>query len=192
MEKIMGYDESPAFTGEGLPKGKYVCVIKGAGVRQAKSGKSQFVLFLDIADGAYKGHFSERYNQDVKKNGQDAKWAATGTFRQGYGGKQLPFFKGMMTAIEESNDGFFWGQAKDGSGRENWDENTLIGKRVGVVFGREQYRAENDLRWSVKPVKIRSIQGLENEEIPEDKPLDDFTSAGFTPMGMINEDDLPF
>lgn len=38
-----------------------------------------------------------------------------GLFRQGYEGKQLPFFKGMITCIEESNEGYEW----------NWDEKRL-------------------------------------------------------------------
>ncbi len=50
-------------------------------------------------------------------------------FRQGYEGKQLPFFKGMISCIEKSNEGYEW----------NWDEKTLKGKKIGVLFGREQY-----------------------------------------------------
>lgn len=45
-------------------------------------------------------------------------------------GNGLPFFKGVLTSLEESNPGFRW----------NWDESTLVGKKVGGVFGREQFR----------------------------------------------------
>lgn len=114
MNKIQGYDEAQAYTGESraLPPGKYICEIKGAKVVKTRTGKEQFVLQLDIAEGEYKDHYSNLYATNIARNGTDAKWNNGGLFRQGFEGKQLPFFKGMITCIEESNVGYVW----------NWDE----------------------------------------------------------------------
>lgn len=187
MKKIQGYDEAQAYTGESrtLPAGKYICEIKGAKVVKTSTGKEQFVLQLDIAEGEYKDHYSNLYAANIERNGTDAKWNNGGLFRQGYEGKQLPFFKGMITCIEESNEGYEW----------NWDEKTLKGKKIGVLFGREQYMMNGQKKWATKARAVRSIKGLEMSEIPQDKLLDGSTS-GFDTSGFDNEDvseeDLPF
>lgn len=193
MNKIPGYDESPAYTGEGqaLPAGKYICEIKGAKVvKSSSSGMEQLVLQLDIAEGDYKNYYSDLYAADLERNGTKAKWRNGGLFRQGWEGKSLPYFHGLMTCIEKSNDGYKW----------DWDEKTLKGKKIGVLFGREQYRdtKTGDKRWATKAVAVRSIEGLEKAEIPKDKLLDGsaassgFDTSGFPDIDTSDEDDLPF
>ena len=56
MNKIQGYDEAQAYTGESraLPAGKYICEIKGAKVVKTSTGKEQLVLQLDIAEANIK------------------------------------------------------------------------------------------------------------------------------------------
>lgn len=187
MNKIQGYDEAQAYTGESraLPAGKYICEIKGAKEVEAKNGKKQLVLQLDIAEGEYKDFYSDQFSKTIKEKGTNAKWNNGGLFRQGYEGKQLPFFKGMITCIEESNEGYEW----------NWDEKTLKGKKIGVLFGREQYLMNGQKKWATKARAVRSIKGLEMSEIPQDKLLDGSTS-GFDTSGFDDEDeseeDLPF
>ena len=46
----------------------------------------------------------------------------------------------MITCIEESNEGYEW----------NWDEKTLKGKKIGVLFGREQYMMNGQKKWATK------------------------------------------
>ena len=122
---------------------------------------------------------------NAERNGTNAKWNNGGLFRQGYEGKQLPFFKGMISCIEKSNEGYEW----------NWDEKTLKGKKIGVLFGREQYLMNGQKKWATKARAVRSIKGLEMSEIPQDKLLDGSTS-GFDTSGFDDEDeseeDLPF
>ena len=69
MKKIQGYDEAQAYTGESrtLPAGKYICEIKGAKVVKTSTGKEQFVLQLDIAEGEYKDHYSNLYADCLDK-----------------------------------------------------------------------------------------------------------------------------
>lgn len=191
MNKIPGYDESPAYTGEGqaLPAGKYICEIKGAKVvKSSSSGMEQLVLQLDIAEGDYKNYYSDMYSADLERNGTTAKWRNGGLFRQGWEGKSLPYFHGLMTCIEKSNDGYKW----------DWDEKTLKGKKIGVLFGREQFLLNGQKRWATKAVAVRSIEGLEKSEIPKDKLLDGssaspgFDTSGFSDLDTSDEDDLPF
>lgn len=187
MNKIQGYDEAQSYTGESrtLPAGKYICEIKGAKEVETKNGKKQLVLQLDIAEGEYKDHYGNLYAANIERNGTDAKWNNGGLFRQGFEGKQLPFFKGMITCIEESNVGYTW----------NWDEKTLKGKKIGVLFGREQYLMNGQKKWATKARAVRSIKGLEMSEIPQDKLLDG-SASGFDTSGFDDEDeseeDLPF
>lgn len=202
MNKIPGYNESPAYTGESqaLPAGKYICEIKGAKVvKNTSSGTEQLVLQLDIAEGDYKNYYSDAYAADLVKNGSKAKWRNGGLFRQGWEGKSLPYFHGLMTCIEKSNNGFYWGKDPKGSGAENWDEKTLKGKKIGVLFGREQFRAsDGSVKFATKAVAVRSIEGLEKSEIPKDKLLNGssasqgFDTSGFSDLDDTDEDDLPF
>ena len=70
MNKIQGYDEAQAYTGESraLPAGKYICEIKGAKVVKTSTGKEQLVLQLDIAEGEYKDHYGNLYEAHIERN----------------------------------------------------------------------------------------------------------------------------
>lgn len=187
MNKIQGYDEAQSYTGESrtLPAGKYICEIKGAKEVATKTGKKQLVLQLDIAEGEYKDYYSNQYAANIQKNGTSAKWNNGGLFRQGFEGNQLPYFKGKITCIEKSNAGYVW----------NWDEKTLKGKKIGVLFGREQFIMNGQKRMATKARAVRSIEGLKTSEIPQDKLLAE-NSTGFDTSGFDDEneseEDLPF
>ena len=164
MRKPQGYDEAPAITGEGqaLPPGLYVSQIKMA-IEENKNGKAVLAIAYDIAEGEYKGFYQQRYDADKSP---DKKWP--GIHRQYTEGKSTGFFKGLITSIEESNPGYQW----------NWDESTLKGKRFGAIMGREQFLTQDgQKRFATKIFWVRSIEGLKNAAIPEDRLLSD-ASAG--------------
>ena len=171
INKPQGYDEAAAYTGEfsQLPAGLYVCEILGARMENY-NGNERFVMQFDIAEGEYKGFYQKQYREEKLTN-QNAKYR--GMHRQFVGGSSLPFFKGMMTSIEKSTPGYFfpWG-------REN-NEKTLVGKKFGAVMGREQFLTEDgEKRFSTKIFQIRSLEGLKNAKIPEDKLLEDSGNTG--------------
>lgn len=56
----------------------------------------------------------------------------------------LPFFKGFVTAIENSNDGYTWDN----------DETKFVGKRIGFVIGEEEYEGRD--KSGAPKVKIRT------------------------------------
>lgn len=194
MQKPTGYDESQAFTGEfeALAPGGYICVIKKAVVDKTDSDKERINILFDIAEGDSKGYYQNRFNDAVKSN-SEAKWQ--GVHRQFTEGKSTPFFKGLITSIEASNQGYKW----------DWNEKSLIGKFFGALIGREQYEGnDGKLKWATKCVAIRSVQTVrKGVEAPKDKflpnSLDGLRAAAEKAGIPLNEgvpiptdDDLPF
>lgn len=173
IKKPQGYDAAAAYTGESqqLPKGKYVCVIKQVAVQESRNGNDQFVILYDIAEGEQKGFFQKLFDADKTQNPSGAKWR--GVFKQNMEGKGLSWFKGIITSIERSN-AFVFPWDKDGN------EKTLVGKKFGGIFRRRQYEADNGNRPVVTELfRIRSLDGLEEAEVPEDEllPRDGRTST---------------
>lgn len=166
ITKPQGYDEAPAYTGEfaSLPAGLYVCEILGV-KQEEHNGHSRFVMQFDIAEGDQKGFYQKQYNAEKQMN-QAAKYK--GVHHQNMEERGLPFFKGLMTSVERSNQGFHFPWGTQGN------EKALVGKRFGAVMGREEFlTSDNKKRMATKIVQIRSIDGLKDAKIPEDKLLSD-------------------
>lgn len=183
IAKPQGYDEAQAFTGEfaSLPAGLYVCVVKQVSQTESQKGRPQIAILYDIAEGENKGFYQTQY-EAAKKSGTDAKWK--GVYKQIMDGSSLPFFKGLMTSIEKSNPGFVfpWGQGGN--------EKTLAGKKFGAVMGREEFFAnDGEKRMATKIVQIRSLDGLKDAKVPEDKLLDASAApASDTKFGPTDKD----
>ena len=183
ITKPQGYDEAPAYTGEfmQLPAGLYVCEILG--VKQEEyNGHDRFVMQFDIAEGDQKEFYQRQYNMEKATN-QNAKYK--GVHRQYMDSNSLPFFKGLMTSVERSNQGFHFPWGTQGN------EKTLVGKKFGAVMGREEFlTADGEKRMATKIVQIRSIDGLKDAKVPEDKLLDDApaASAPAPQQGAASED----
>ena len=166
ISKPKGYDEAPAYTGEfaQLPAGLYVCEVLGAKQEEA-NGRDRFVMQFDIAEGDQKGFYRKQYDAEKLVN-QNAKYK--GVHRQYMDENGLPFFKGLMTSVERSNQGFHFPWGTKGN------EKTLVGKKFGAVMGREEFLTDDGRkRMATKIVQIRSIDGLKDARIPEDKLLED-------------------
>ena len=165
ISKPNGYDEAPAYTGEfaQLPAGLYICEILGA-KQEDYNGHARFIMQFDIAEGEHKGFYQKQYNAE-KQASQNAKFK--GVHRQNMEDQGLPFFKGLMTSVERSNQWyrFPWGT--------KGNEKTLVGKKFGAVMGREEFlTADGEKRMATKIVQIRSVDGLKDAKIPEDKLLE--------------------
>lgn len=188
MEKLEGYEEAQALTGEYevLEAGGYICKIRRANVEKSSTGKRMLVIAFDIAEGEHEGYYQRRYD-DLSKTNPNVKWG--GIYRQMLEGeKATGYFKGMMTSIEKSNPNFKW----------DWNEEKLEGLKFGGIFGREEY--ENQVTGERKmTTKIRFIRTVETIktgkfEIPTDKMLPErgeaFDSIGTTSDDIL--DTLPF
>lgn len=164
MEKLQGYEEAKAITGEyeKLEAGGYIGKIVSAKEEISKSGKRMLVLALDIAEGDKKDFFRKRFDENTSP---EKKWSAGAIYRQMLEGeKAVGFLKGLMTSLETSNEGFEW----------NWDEKKLINLKCGLVFGEEEYeRMDGSVGVSTKIKYIRTIKAIQdgNYKVPRLKKV---------------------
>lgn len=148
-----------------LPVGAYVCKIKQASVKNTEWGDQLNVLY-DIEDGEYAGFYAEDFKgqQPEKK-----KWKGVlrfwlpkddGTEKDGFAKSKL---KGFITVVENSNRGFTF----------NWDERSLAGKLIGVIYQNVEWEYNNKTGWSAQPFRATTVDNIAdgNYTIPDDKPL---------------------
>ena len=187
MEKVQGYDEAQAITGEyeRLNAGGYICKIISAKEEKSKSGKRMLVLALDIAEGDKKDFFRNRFNDN---SNPDKKWPAGAIYRQMLEGeKAAGFLKGLMTSLEASNDGFKW----------DWDEKKLANLKCGAIFGEEEYeKMDGSVGTTTKVKFIRTVKAIQdgNFKVPELKKLPEKGEAfeDFVNSVTSDNDDFPF
>lgn len=163
-----------------LPAGGYVCRIMGVQEAATQKGAPSFHVSLDIAEGPEANRFANEYRADTRA---DKKWGCI--YRQTIttkDGSTSPFFKGLITAIEESN-----GMTVNWTEDPNAFAAQFKGKLVGVIFGREEYQKQDGTTaWSTKPQICMSVAKIRAGEfkVPEDKPLaqlpGEYRTPGYT------------
>ena len=175
-----------------LPLDAYVCKVKQCKVVDTDYGE-QLVILFDITEGEYAGYFQKDY---ARNTAQDKKWR--GLLRvwipkdDGSESDEITkrSFKGMTTSFEKSNPGYQW----------DWNENSLAGKTVGILFRNEAYDFQGRQGWAARPFRALSADAVRNGEytMPKDKPLKNKTSAapaypnpnnGYTE---VDDEELPF
>ncbi|MBP3464092.1 MAG: hypothetical protein J6K45_06405 [Clostridia bacterium] len=190
MEKIAGYDEAVALTGEYEvlePEG-YICKVISAKVETSQNGNEMLVIAFDVETGEHKGIYKRRFDEAVKANNDPntkIKWPNNGIHRIMLNNdKAAGFLKGFMTSVESSNSNFKW----------DWDEKKLKDKLFGGIFGEEEYeKNDGSIGTSTKLRWIRSVQAIEDGKykIPDPKKLN--KSNVNSPFNEDDDDDdLPF
>lgn len=169
--------------------GGYVCVILAVEQKKSNSNKNMLVINFDIAEGDFKGFYMDKYKNATPRSDNDPiKWQ--GKYYQMLEGDNWESrFKGLITSIEESNEGYKW----------NDDEQSLKGKLFGGIFGEEEYIYNGEIRTNTKLRWIRSVDKIRNgefeiprkKEVPEEQKttINAPFEQAFTP---VREDDLPF
>lgn len=172
-----------------LPLGAYVCKVKKVTI-----DGSLMQIGFDISEGEYKDFFMKEFkantNDDKKYKGILRVWLPLddGSEKDEYTKRTL---KGMVTAFENSNSGYTW----------NWNEQSLVGKTVGVLFRNEEWDYNNKHGWAVRPFRAMSAEKVRTGDytLPNDKPLNNSAvsaapsapvTAGFTAVD--DDSDLPF
>lgn len=149
-----------------LPADAYVCRIKSATVETITTQSGSFeklVLMYDIEEGEWAGYYTDLWRSNTAA---DKKWK--GTFRQtipldngtDQDEKTKRYFKGAITAIEESNPGYTF----------NFDEKTLVGKLVGVMYREEEYDFNGYHGMAAKPFFLMDIHRIANGDYTIPKP----------------------
>ena len=140
MQKFSDYDSTKVNNFEKREKlelGGHICKIFEAKVEKFTTKDNQefeqLVLKIDIEEpDEQAGFYQRRFAEDAKADALNAKW-------KGYFRVSVPkddsldtiksAFKTFTTSVEESNPGYKW----------DWEENTLVGKIFGGVFGLEEF-----------------------------------------------------
>lgn len=172
IRKPNNWNEVQEFTDRPkLPLDAYICKVKQAVVQSNNYGDQLCILF-DIEEGEYNGFFIGEFRANTSEN---KKWK--GTLRQWIprddGSEKDEWtkssFKGMVTAFEKSNPGYQW----------NWDEASLVGKMIGILFRNEEWIINGKHGWSVRPFKALSVDTVRAGDftLPKDKPLKNSASS---------------
>ena len=184
-----------------LPAGAYICQILHAAVTQTAAGDAMLALEIDIAEGDYRDYYRTKFDLLTSPN---KRW-------QGALRLLLPCddgsetderikqtLKSMIAAVEASNAGYCC--FVDGC----FDESTLEGKRIGILFRNEEWDFNGRRGWSARARRALSVDDVRagRYTIPVDKPLSDRTDAApaaastpstpYDSYTAVEKDDLPF
>ena len=141
--------------------GAYICTIVKV---EDVSDKEYLKVTYDIADGEFKGYYSE-----MRENNPDWSWA--GAYVKSYKVAALPMFKRFCTAISRSNGNFVF----DGN-TVNADEQTLVGKKIGLLFGEEEYYGnDGEKKTRLYVNREFSIDKIKDQKVPELKKIKEDT-----------------
>ena len=163
---------------EEVEAGGYICKICNA-ILVNEGDKKNIRLELDIAEGNHKDYFT-------KLEERAGFWGLTGyaSFKDG----QLGRFIKICTAFGVSNPGFTFDPFRKGGA----DVDTLIGKKIGVVIGKEEYLSnKGEIREKNVVANITEIDKIKNNKfsIPKLKKLDvSKTPAGQDDFMKISKD----
>lgn len=155
-----------------LPAGAYECIITEV---EDVPGKEYLKLEYDIVNGDYKGYWTSFKSR--------AGWTG-GKFIRSYKNKALGMFKAFTNAVEGSNAGYKW----------DFDENKLVGKKIGLVLGEENYdKNDGSIGTRLYVHSCKSIQDIREGKykVPEFRAR---TTAPTPSKPVFEEDnsDLPF
>lgn len=141
-----------------LELGGHEVIIKNAyEYTGQKSGNTSLKIEVDIAgNDKQAGFFQRQYDNNMMV---DRKWpnGACKYISLKEEENCIALFKGFTTAVENSNPGYVW----------NFDEKSLIGKKLCGVFALEEYeKQDGTIGTSVKLSQFRSLDKLPEVKIP--------------------------
>lgn len=162
---------------ERLKYGGHICKIISTKIEQITSKKdgkvyNQLVLQIDLeSPDEQAGFYQRKFTEDAKTDALNAKW-------KGYYKLSIPDnssedfikknWKTFLTSVEESNPGV------QINGTAGFDENILVGKLFGGIFGPEEFQIPSSGKVITFPRLrfVRSIKTVSEAKIPSVKLLD--------------------
>ncbi len=169
---------------EPLTLGGHACIIKGVEETTSKAGRPMLKVAIDMAEeDPQAGYYAEKFANDDRPN---KKWPCISYVveedKDGGCSRQLA---GFVTSIEESNPGF----------KFPWETPAFLkGKKVGGVFGQEEYKNDKgEIKKATKLFWFRSVDKVKDAPVPKLKELKAATSqAKPAQWADISADDIPF
>ena len=157
--EVMEFDYTPIELG-----GHKGIIMKAEEYTSPQSGKTSLKVSVDTAkDDKQPEYFKEQYKND---NRIDKRWSnsAIKYISLGEEENQVKMLKAFITAYENSNNcKFDW--------NKDWEQ--LKGKKIGLVFGMEEYENQSgELKTINKLREFRSIDKIDSIKIPKVKLLD--------------------
>ncbi len=181
---------------ENLPAGGYVCEIKKVTEKKNKNNNgTRLEIWFEISEGEWRGFFERDWRNQAR---EDKYWHGQINQNIPLDGSpkyeaQCSFFKSFINAIEDSNPGYHWA----------WDENTLVNRRCGVIFGEQEKMSKRGNKYiatyassivSVAAIKegkykIPELKALETKDEPASTFSGDWSGGG---QFSAPDGDLPF
>jgi len=172
-----------------LPVGGYVCEIKSAKEEVFDWG-SRLALAIDVVEGEFAGFFKKDFDGNDR---EDKKWRGIyrisipkddGTEQDGWTKRT---FGNFIWAVQESNPGYVW----------NWDEKTLKGKKIGIIYRNREWEMNGNTGWTTEAGGAICVEDCRAGKFKmlKDKPLKDRPAQNKTassPDVAVDEEDLPF
>ena len=157
--EVMEFDYTPIELG-----GHKGIIMKAEEYTSDFSGKKSLKVYVDTAsDDKQPEYFKKQYENDTRI---DRKWSnsAIKYISLGEEENQVKMLKAFITAYENSNNcQFDW--------NKDWEQ--LKGKKIGIIFGMEEYENQaGELKTVNKLREFRSIDKIDNVKIPKVKMLD--------------------
>lgn len=147
---------------ETLELGGHEVVIKNAYEYTGQTGTTSLKVEVDISGiDKQAGYYQKQYDSNISS---DRKWPSSACkyISLKEDANCVALFKGFTTAVENSNPGYKW----------NFDEKTLIGKKLCGVFGLEEFeKQDGTIETTVKLTQFRSLDKLKDVKIPKVKLL---------------------
>ena len=136
--KELNLDNVQEFTKFKNPVGGFICIIKSV---EDVPEKEYLKVGYDIAEALSEEQKEFVGMYEKRKKERDFDYPSTVV---SYKEQSLPFFKGFVTALENSNNGYKWDN----------DETKFVGKLIGFVIGEEEYMGKD--RNGAPKVKVRT------------------------------------
>ena len=165
-----------------IPAGGYVCkIIRPILNDDRASGKANIELQVDISEGEYTGYFQ-------KLEDRAGFWGLRGwmSFKE----SQLPNFQRTCAALCNSNPGLKFNPFAPGGA----DIDSLEGKTIGVILGKEEYRSSSgNIREKSVVSRFIEVEKIKAKKfkVPELKRLkEDAEDPAFVPVS--DKEEIPY
>lgn len=195
MKKFSQYDNVEINRFKKIKAGLYKGKIVGVRVDRinTRSGIKEILrVCFDIAEGEFTDFFKNKYNREKSKyENKTIKWSCKYDFwlesslsTKEENEKAAEKFKRFINYLNYSNEGFEF----------DWDEKKLIGKKIGLVFGLEEFigydgkvRAITKLRNLTSVQKVEKFDPSDTSIYPNVKLIDNTYISYITYIKRLNE-----
>ena len=153
------------------PAGVYIGQIMAVRVVDAdgvKTFRDWLEMMIEITEGEYTGRFTDVYNDQKKRFGEE-NTKYRGTFRIAIPtGKPdeedwvRRSFEGNLWCVEQSNPGYHW----------DWDENKLTGKKIGLNIRKRLYTYEGKDGETIEVARFETVDDVKTGKAKPAKERD--------------------